>query len=159
MHTHHSFEGKFEHDTMHQNEYHIQLDSAVLEKYQAEFGEIFSMRALSLLTEGDELLMQDVDTLITRSHIYAGEVLLLQELADVKDGSVEGMRGLLDRQEEAHTQFIDALTTLYTHAVEKGKQIPFEIQEISRVRSIQIALFIAYEDENRTIIHPLSKSA
>ncbi len=162
MSKHNSFEGAaiFGEDHDREQEHHVFLDSKILEKYQAEFGNVFSVEALTLLAQDDETLAHDVDTVITRSHIYAGDILLLQDMAEKTGGTVEGMQGLLNRQQEAHTQFIQALTVLYTHAHERGKQIPFEIDGISRIRFSQIALFIAYSDEHeKRVHHPISKSA
>lgn len=160
MSKHNSFEGAPIFGDDRASEHHVFLDSKIIEKYHAEFGNVFSVKALSFLAEGDPTLTQDVDVLITRSHIYAGDVLLLQEMAEKTGGTVEGMQGLLDRQQEAHTEFTNALTNLFLHATERGKAIPFDIQGISRIRSSQIALFIAYDDERAETLQNLdSKSA
>ncbi len=129
-------------------EHHVVLNEHTIEKYRAEFGNVFSVESLSRLAEGDEILTHDVKSLIALSHIYAGDVMLLQDLADTDPRNESGAQGLLDRQQESHSKFIEALAILFTHANERGIVIPFELYGASRIKFSQIALFIAYDDEH-----------
>ena len=161
MSKHNSFEGAaiFGEDHGREQEHHVFLDSKILEKYQAEFGNVFSIESLFRLAEGDKVLMHDVESLIALSHIYAGDVMLLQDLADTDPRNESGAQGLLDRQQESHSKFIEALAILFTHANERGIVIPFELYGASRIKFSQIALFIAYDDEHSPHSEKLAKSA
>lgn len=160
-----SFEKSFEKNTQHdevmlpESEHRVALNDRTLEKYYNEFGSVFSIESLFRLAEGDEILTRDVESLIALSHIYAGDVMLLQDLADTDPRNESGAQGLLDRQQESHSKFIEALAALFTHANERGVIIPFELYGASRIKFSQIALFIAYDDEHMSHSRKPAKSA
>ena len=128
-----TFKNSFEKNTqpdemmLSESEHHVALNKHAIEKYYSEFGNVFSVESLFRFAEGDETLTRDVESLIALSHIYAGDVMLLQDLADTDPRNESGAQGLLDRQQESHSKFIEALAALFAHANERGVVIPFEL--------------------------------
>lgn len=116
----------------------------VFESHRGKLEGSFSLGVLEHLAEKSDVLHADVEALITVSRLYAEVVSMLgDEVVTRSDAEFEG---LLERQKEAHDRFEEVLHDLYAHAQEQQDSILFDISHLSRVRSLQIALFIAYQD-------------
>lgn len=116
----------------------------VFESHRSELEESFSLDALWDLAKKSDALRADVEALITVSRLYAEVVSMLGDEVVIRS-DVE-FEGLLRRQKEAHDRFEEVLRDLYAHAQEQQHSVLFDIPHLSRVRSLQIALFIAYQD-------------
>jgi hypothetical protein len=115
-----------------------------LAKNSQEFEGVFSVDALHILANEDPLLKADVDTLISNSRVYVDD---LRILGDALKHNID-THSILERQNKHHTNFVEALQLLVLHAREQGKDIPYDVSTMSRSKSAQLALFIAYENGN-----------
>ena len=116
----------------------------VFESHRSELEKFFSLKVLEHLAEKSDALRADVEALITVSRLYAEVVSMLDDEVVIQNNIM--FEGLLKRQKEAHDRFEEVLRDLYIHAREQQDLILFDISRLSRVRSLQIALFIAYQD-------------